>query len=92
MVLSASATIFVDCALLEVVDDPLDLGLGRVVLRSPGDHARRVAVFEGEGVGDGGDLVRIAAKDLDRRTVLAGGVLVAEQVVRGRSGRPLAVR
>ena len=67
--------------LLELVEDGLDLGVGRPVLRRPRDHAGRVLVLELERVGDGGHLVGIAAADLDAVAHLPGRVPLAEQVV-----------
>ena len=55
--------------LLEPVEDGFDLGVGRPVLRRPGDHAGRVLVLELvlelERVGDGSHPVGIAAANLD---------------------------
>ncbi|MCY4025058.1 MAG: hypothetical protein OXH75_01935 [Acidobacteria bacterium] len=73
--------------LLELVEDGLDLRLGRPVLRRPRDHAGGVLVLELQRVGDGGDRVGVAAADLDALARLAGRVPLAEQVVGCRPGR-----
>ena len=73
--------------LLELVEDSLDLGPRRGVLRRPGDHARGVQVLEGEAVGDPGNLDRIPAQDLDRRTLRARRVPLGEEVGCGRRRR-----
>ena len=72
---------------LELVEDGLDLRVGRPVLRRPGDHAGGVLVLELERVGDGGHGVGVAAEDLDAVAQLAGSVPLAEQVVGRRPGR-----
>ncbi len=71
---------------LEGVHDRLDLGVGRFVLRRPGDHAGGVPVLEVERVGDGGHLVRIAPKDFDALARPPGRVPLPEEVV-GRGAR-----
>ncbi len=67
--------------LLEGVQDRLDLGVGRFVLRRPRDHAGGVPVLERQRVGHGGHLVRIAPKDLDALARLPGRVPLPEEVV-----------
>ena len=47
--------------LLDLVEHPVDRRVARLVLRRPGDHARRVLVVERQCVGHRGHLVRIAA-------------------------------
>ena len=66
---------------LEGVQDRLDLGVGRFVLRRPRDHAGGVPVLERQRVGHGGHLVRIAPKDLDALARLPGRVPLPEEVV-----------
>ena len=78
--------------LLELVEDGPDLVVGRAVLRRPRDHARGVLVLEGQRVGDGGHLVRVAAQDLDARTHPPGGVAFADEVVGGGAGGAGAAR
>ncbi len=70
---------------LEVIERLLDLVVGRAVLGRPGEDGTPVAVLEVEGVGDLGDLARIAAQDRDLLPLLAGVIAVGEKVVgRGR--------
>ncbi len=71
---------------LEGVQDRLDLGVGRLVLRRPRDHAGRVPVLEVERVGHGGHFVRIAPEDFDALARLPGRVPLPEEVV-GRVAR-----
>ncbi len=66
---------------LEGVQDRLDLGVGRLVLRCPRDHAGRVPVLELQRVGHVGHFVRIAPKDLDALARLPGRVPLPEEVV-----------
>ena len=73
--------------LLELVENGFDLRVGRPVLRGPRDHGRAVLVLERQRVGDGRDLFRIPAKDLDTGARLPGRVPLAEQVVDRRTGR-----
>ena len=68
---------------LESVQNRLDLGVGRLVLRRPRDHAGRVPVLELQRVGQGGHFVRIASKDFDALARLPGRVPLPEKVVRG---------
>ena len=49
----------------EVIQNRADLGVGRLVVRCPGDHARGVLVLERQRVGHCGHLMGIAPKDLD---------------------------
>ena len=70
--------------LLELVQHLADLLSGRAVLRSPGDHPRRVLVLEVQAVRDGLDGLRIAAQDLHLVTDLAARPAIGEQVVRRR--------
>ena len=69
--------------LLEPVEHGLDLRIGRVVLRRPGDDAGGVLVLELQRVGDRGHLAGVAAQDLDAVAEVPGGVQFAEQVVDG---------
>ena len=71
---------------LELVEDGLDLRIGRVVLGRPGDDARGVLVLEVERVGGRGHLAGVAAEDLDAVAEVAGRVPLAEQVVGRRRG------
>ena len=50
---------------LELVHHSADLRIARVVLRCPGDHARRVLVLELKRIGHGGHLARMAPQHLD---------------------------
>ena len=72
--------------LLELVDDRLDLRVGRLVLRRPGDHDRRVLVLELQRVGDGGHHVRVPAEDLDALALVPGGVPLTDEIVGRRTG------
>ena len=47
--------------LLELVEDGVDLRIGRPVLRRPGDHARGVLVLELQRIGDGRHHFRVPA-------------------------------
>lgn len=76
---------------LELVERLLDLPVRRVVLGRPGDHGAAVAVLEGQGVGDLGDLVWIAAQHRHLGPLLAGVVAVGEEVVRRGRRAALAV-
>ena len=79
-----------DC--LELVQRLLDLRLGRLVLRRPGDHAAGVLVLEVQRVGHCRDLLQVAAQDLDLLPPLAVVVQLASQVLgrRGRAARPVS--
>ncbi len=66
---------------LEGFQDRLDLGVGRLVLRCPSDHAGRVPVLEVERVGHVGHFVRIAPEDFDALARLPGRVPLPEEVV-----------
>ena len=55
---------------IELVHHAADLRIARVVLRCPGDHARRVLVLELKRVGHGSHLVRIAPQHFDFFRVL----------------------
>ncbi len=72
---------------LEGVDDGLDLGVGRFVLRRPRDHAGGIPVLERQRVGHGGHLVRITPKDFDALARLPGRVPLSEEVAGRRPGR-----
>ena len=72
--------------LLELVEDRLDLRIGRLVLRRPGDHDRGVLVLELQRVGDGGHHVRVPAEDLDALALVPGGVPLADEIVGRRTG------
>lgn len=76
---------------LEVVERLLDLVGGRVVLGCPRDHGAAVPVLKVEGVGDLGDLVRVAAQHRDLGPLLAGVIPVGEKVVRRSRRAALAV-
>ena len=56
--------------LLELVEDLADLRVGRAVVRSPGDHGRRVLSLELQRVGAGRHHGRISVDDLDARAQL----------------------
>ena len=86
---------------LELVHHAADLRIARVVLRCPGDDARRVLVLELKPIGHSGHLVRIAPQHFDFFRVLlllpvlilvlllfGGEVLLAGEVVRRRRRRP----
>lgn len=75
----------------ELVQRPFDLGVSGNVFRGPSQHAGRVLVLELEAVGDGGDLVGIAAQDLDAGAELAEVVPVAGEVSGRRARRTRAV-
>ena len=72
--------------LLELVDDRFDLRVGRLVLRRPGDHDRRVLVLEVQRVSDGGHHVRVPAEDLDALALVPGGVPLTDEIVGRRTG------
>lgn len=76
---------------LELVERLLDLPVRRVILGRPGDHGAAVAVLEVQGVGDLGDLVRIAAQHRDLGPLLAGVIPVGEEIVRRGRRAALAV-
>ena len=78
--------------LLKLVEHPVDLLVARAVLRSPGDHARRVPVLELERVGHSGHLGRIAAQHRHVVPYLALAVRPAREVVGRRLGRAGAAR
>ena len=78
--------------LLELVEDRLDLLVGGVVLRCPGDHAGGVPVLEVERVGDGGHHVRVPAQHLDALAQLPDGVPLPEEVAGRLAGRAGPVR
>ena len=73
--------------LLEGVQNHVDLGVGRIVLRRPRDHARGVLVLERQRVGHGGNPVRIPPEDLDAIARLPGRVPRPDEVVGRVSGR-----
>ena len=77
---------------LELVEDGVDLRIGRLVFRRPGDHARGVLVLELQRVGDGRHHLRIPAEDVDAFTQLPGRVPLAEEVIDRRLGRSGSVR
>ena len=60
--------------LLELVEHRLDLLVGGVVVRRPGDHAGGVPVLEVERVGHRGHHVRIPPQHLDALARLPGSV------------------
>ena len=71
---------------LEGVQDRLDLGVGRLVLRRPCNHPGGVPVLELQRVGHVGHFVRISPKDFDALARLPGRVPLPEEVV-GRVAR-----
>ena len=82
---------------LELVHHSADLRIARIVLRCPGDHARRVLVLELKRVGHLGHLVRMAPQHFDFFRVLllllvlilAGNeVFLAGEIVCRRCRRP----
>ena len=73
---------------LELVEHPVDRRVARLVLRSPGDHRRRVLLLELERVGHRRYLVRIAAQHRHVGPLLALAVRLAREVGRGRRPRP----
>ena len=84
---------------LELVHHPAYLRIARVVLRGPGDHARRVLVLELQPIGHRGYLVGIAPQHGDffrvLLRVLFGGLLriwlgrsLTGEVIHRRSSRP----
>ena len=73
--------------LLELVEDGVDLRIGRPVFRRPSNHARRVLVLELQRVGDGRHHLRIPAEDVDALTQLPGRIPLAEEVIDCRRGR-----
>ena len=77
--------------LFKLVNRSLDLLVGGLVLRSPGNHPRRVLVLEIKGVGNIGDLLGIAPQHLNVLPLLPLPVhRLGEVVGRGR-GRPAAM-
>lgn len=76
---------------LELVERLLDLPVGRVILGRPGDDGAAVPVLKVEGVGDLGDLMRVAAQHRDLRPLLAGVIAVGEEIVRRGRRAALAV-
>ena len=82
---------------LELVHHSADLRIARVVLRCPGDDARRVLVLELKRISHVGNLVRMAPQHFDFFRVLlrisvlilfGGEVLLAGEVVRRCRCRP----
>ena len=72
---------------LELVEDGPDLRLGRAVVGRPRDYTRGVLLLEAQRVGEGGNMVRVAAQDLDARTHPSGGIAFADEIVgRGAGG------
>ena len=57
------------------------------VVRYPTDHERSVLLLEGQRVGEGGHLARVAAQDLDARTHPRGGIAFVEEIVGRRRVR-----
>ena len=73
--------------LFKLVHGAADLPISGPVLRGPRNHARRVAVFELQRVGNISDLLGIAAQHLNVLPRLALPVKRLREVVgRGRSG------
>ena len=77
--------------LLELVEDGFDLLLGRLIVRRPRDHDRRVLALELERIGYGGHYVWIPAQHFDAIAPLPLGVPLADEVVnrRGRQALPV---
>ena len=73
--------------LLEVVQNRVDLLVGRLVLRRPGDYAGGVLVLEPQRVGHGGHLVGISPEHLDAFARLPRRVTLTEEVVGRCPGR-----
>ena len=73
--------------LLELVEDGVDLRVGRPVLGRPRDHDRAVLVLELQRVGDGGHHLRVAAEHLDALALVPQRVALADEVVRRLAGR-----
>lgn len=76
---------------LPLLDDPLDLLRGGLVLGRPRDNAGRIAPLVRTGVGDLGDQVRITAQDRDLGAFLTLVVTRLEQIPHGTAGAALAV-
>ena len=76
--------------LLELVHHPAYLRIARVILRCPGDHARRVLVLELQPISHRGHLVGIAPQHGDSfrvlLRVLLGGSLTSEVIRRSSRG------
>ena len=73
--------------LLELVEDGVDLRVGRPVLRRPRDHDRAVLVLELQRVGDGGHHVGVSPEHLDALALAAHRVALADQVAGRLAGR-----
>ena len=73
--------------LLKLVEDGVDLRIGRPVFRRPSDHARGVLVLELQRVGDGRHHLRVPAEDIDALTQLPGRIPLAEEIIDRRRGR-----
>ncbi len=69
----------------EVVQHCIDLLRGRAILRRPGNHAGREAVFEVKGVGNLADAERVPAQHRNMFTHSASVVFIVLKVV-GRVG------
>ena len=78
--------------LLELVEHPVNVPVARLVLRRPGDHARRVFVVELQRVGHRGHGVRIAAQHRHVVSDLTQAVRLAQQVVGRGLGRARPAR
>ena len=78
--------------LLEGVQYRLDLLVGGLVVRRPGDHAGRVPVLEVERVGHRGHHLRVPPQHLDALARLPGRVLLPEEVLGRSPRRPSPVR
>ena len=77
---------------LELVQHPVDLRVARLVLRRPGDHARRVLLLELERVGHRRHLLRIAAQHRHVVPLLALAVRLPREVPGRGSRRPRPAR
>ena len=73
--------------LLELVENRVDLRVGRPVLLRPRDHDRAVLVLELQRVGDGGHHVRVSAEHLDALALAAHRVAFADEVAGRLAGR-----
>ena len=76
---------------LELIQRLIDLLIGRLIFRRPGDHPRRVLVLELKRLGHVRNLDRIAAQHFHFLAHLPPAVQDAGQVVRCRLRRPRAM-
>ena len=73
--------------LLELVENRVDLRVGRPVLRRPRDHDRAVLVLELQRVGDGGHHLGVSAEHLDALALTAHRVALADEIAGRLAGR-----